>query len=575
MSEENVPVAIAEPSEDQPAPDPSRPPRTRAIVYVPHLGHTDGHSISDFATRLAAVLDGDDPARPATYSVEDTAEAVHFGRTAKKAVAPGVTVVREEGAQESAIGIYEFSYSTHFTQRFDRRSSLLKTLSLLRAVGLNLGRLTGDLARGRDPGLKNALAWGVRLNLVLCAAAIAYLVLDTKVEHPAYAGVLTGLVALSLVGIWKLKKRLTAGAAAAPAGGGGHEARDHDRRNSALAAGAAVAGAWLVGEVRGGWLVPGRILLGLGVVLLMSVWMALGNPDLRHRVQIAIGFVLLMLMTSYAFLLIAAALAEGWTVIDGVQDGTGDFIANALSGLAVGLTALGVTVSPKELRAQVNNGATQLLGAIRYLSEGEGRDPETGRFYALVEHLAEAGYTAVDVVGYSFGSILALDALYPAERPHVPEGTRQLVKRLVTIGSPVVTVATFWPDYWKGRRPWGGRWINVYSPRDVLSSYLCPAPAEAQARVAEESLGTEGPRPKEEWSFGPDDDLTPWKRLALSGLRAHSKYWETPYDHDHGAIACLGYLWSGPNWEGSPSPPEAVCPQPEETPNAPGGGDDV
>lgn len=556
------------------------PVRTRAIVYVPHLGHTPGRSFNDFATRLALVLNLSDPAASVRYSVKDEGETVRFGAATTKTVAPGVTIVREDGAAASAIGVYEYAYSDSFSRRFKAQRASAKVANLLLTVFVNLARLARSFTKGWRPDGARWLVWGVPLNLALLVITAAYLIFDPEEWWASNAVGATAAIsaAFALMAAARLSS-LGAGDEAGANGSPEDEALPEDPEGSegpegsgaqsrrirgavSFGAAAVIVGAMLAADPWRTWRadVIGEVLLIAGLLWLFGAWLTLSSSDVGHRIQLGIGFAALGLMSLDAVLVAAAALAQGATLL--TEGETVDALAGYLAGVAVVLTTVGISVTPKEVSGHVNNAAGELVAAVRYLSEGYGRDAQTGRLYSLVCQLAESGYTAVDIVGYSFGSILALDTLYRIAPAQVPQGPADVIDRLVTIGSPVVTIGTFWPGYWEGRSPWGGDWINVWSPLDVLSSNLTGAPTVQNDGHCNAPCGEDGEilLPTERVYATTTEKLSAWQKLALRGLRAHSEYWATPFDEDPGAIDRIGDLWAGTDWNGASEDPAGAPP---------------
>lgn len=136
-------------------------------------------------------------------------------------------------------------------------------------------------------------------------------------------------------------------------------------------------------------------------------------------------------------------------------------------------------LSIKRVRAELERGLNLFLMSARYFIAGRGRVKCTGRFNDLLEHVAETNAGRVDVVGYSMGSLVALDALFPWIG--TPAKRCALVRTLTTIGCPFDFVRAFWPAYFEGRAAGatGLRWVNVYSPLDLLGSNFVNAPGPA------------------------------------------------------------------------------------------------
>lgn len=111
---------------------------------------------------------------------------------------------------------------------------------------------------------------------------------------------------------------------------------------------------------------------------------------------------------------------------------------------------------------------------VDYLDHGEDNGSELrGHLAALLEYLAESEErpATIDVVGYSFGSIVAIDALFPCVQEPPPR--LSTIDRLITIACPYDFVRSYWPDYFTRRFSRAGAppdWVNFYAPSDVLAS---------------------------------------------------------------------------------------------------------
>lgn len=179
----------------------------------------------------------------------------------------------------------------------------------------------------------------------------------------------------------------------------------------------------------------------------------------------------------------------------------------------------------------------EMLAFVYYLSFADRRAEITGEVDEFMEALAEDGarYKRYAMLGYSFGSIVALDAFCPADDVRARRLNR--VDMLVTIGSPYDFIVTYWPDYFANRNSKHGpptKWLNIYSPVDVLSSRFHKRDdtvTEGQGEVLEDSFGKRGrleKGPTEELAFRENfvsEDLTWLSTFMFLGLRAHSMYW--------------------------------------------------
>lgn len=193
---------------------------------------------------------------------------------------------------------------------------------------------------------------------------------------------------------------------------------------------------------------------------------------------------------------------------------------------------LGLTMrfNLKEALASV---APILSCATGYLSAGEKRGVIIGELTRFLDHLDEqtnVRYRNVHILAYSFGSVIALDALFPQES-ELPRRLER-VDTLVTIGCPADFIRTYWPKYFQGRRGKPNtprRWLNVYNDSDVLGSNFLntPGPGTSQSETAGIDCGGAPRRPNgaDNIQFGPSvHSFGEWLRFI--GFRVHSKYWD-------------------------------------------------
>jgi len=198
------------------------------------------------------------------------------------------------------------------------------------------------------------------------------------------------------------------------------------------------------------------------------------------------------------------------------------------------------------LREGLIKSAVTYISAIDYLSYGDRREVIAGQVSDLLEHVAEKGvYRRIHIVAYSFGTIIALDNVFPPGRK--PGERFKLVHTLVTIGCPFDLVRMFWPNYFQKRQTWPGvphDWYNVYLPIDVLGSNFRdgdePGPATKGIGLVEEKDDPERKPENLAYTRGLDhENLSPLAWLALIGLRAHANYWEPEYESE---MSCFSDL---------------------------------
>jgi hypothetical protein len=223
-----------------------------------------------------------------------------------------------------------------------------------------------------------------------------------------------------------------------------------------------------------------------------------------------------------------------------------------LKSLVVILSAIGL-FSTVGIRSVLNTAATGAATASGYLATGDRVAAMRGAFGRLLQHVLESEvdgqrYDRIHVVAFSFGSIVALDALFPVVKPadHLRD-----IHSLVTIGCPFDFVRTYWPEYFEERQAISNvpsTWINVYAGADVLGSNFADSPPRANG---ESALSAPAGKPRgivlaagqeeripQSLRYGPPGDLSDASildQLRLIGFRLHARaYWE-----DIGSDSCF------------------------------------
>ncbi len=195
--------------------------------------------------------------------------------------------------------------------------------------------------------------------------------------------------------------------------------------------------------------------------------------------------------------------------------------------------------SAKELLRKV---AVEYVCALSYLRAGERRAALSGQLLALLDHVGERTppYERVHVLGYSFGSVVSLDALFD-ENPLAARLER--FGTLVTVGCPFDLIRSYWPGYFADRQarlPEDASWVNVYAPNDVLGSNFRD---DARDEPATEgiSCGPGGGRlvPENVVHRRGGTGAGAVEALLLGGFRAHKTYWDPD---DPNEVSCFDQL---------------------------------
>ena len=204
--------------------------------------------------------------------------------------------------------------------------------------------------------------------------------------------------------------------------------------------------------------------------------------------------------------------------------------AVAVSGGVVGSVFL--WARPRLLR-----GGRNARYIMQYLSRALDRREVVATLGTCVDSLLEVEENrgaVIHVLGYSFGSIVALDALTLKNS----EGYRQRLARvstLVTVGCPVDFIRMYYPQHFTKRSapPGDIEWLNLYFPRDVLGSNFRDfgdGVADGDDRSKRFTLD----------GFTPDENIavelperTRSSFLRMDGFTVHGQYWREDGQTSH------------------------------------------
>jgi pimeloyl-ACP methyl ester carboxylesterase len=293
--------------------------------------------------------------------------------------------------------------------------------------------------------------------------------------------------------------------------------------------------------------------------LLSTFWILASNtPKLLFSVrrrskrssekwQVRLGWSLYFLLFAYFVTIVGAAAGTVATfATPSVQaEDTATSLARSMAAsvvpltqmmqvIVVWVTAVGLFLKA-DLKAWVQKSGLGITVANQYLTLGLRRRAVEDQFAALLNHLGQkpdVQYQRVHVVGYSFGSIIALDALFPDDQAAAVFGR---IHTLVTVGCPFDFVRTYWPTYFQQRTQLGDvprRWVNIYAAADVLGSDFVDQAAPPQpARLCGITIGNESTprRPDVNERYGRSTTLEEYsamEKLGFLGFAMHRQYWD-------------------------------------------------
>ena len=179
------------------------------------------------------------------------------------------------------------------------------------------------------------------------------------------------------------------------------------------------------------------------------------------------------------------------------------------------------------LREKITSVGERVVQMARFTYTGSLRNRLTGGLQDLIDRIAQrAEIEHVHVVSYSFGSLIALDTIFP--HGGQPARSMTMVDTLVTIGSPFDLIRMVRPNYPEERTlrsDVAPHWLNVYQPIDVLGSDFRNE-GRGGAPVGVRGSADEQRVPDQNVAWNPDLRLNLVNLLMLRSLSVHAGYWD-------------------------------------------------
>jgi len=177
--------------------------------------------------------------------------------------------------------------------------------------------------------------------------------------------------------------------------------------------------------------------------------------------------------------------------------------------------------------------AIEYLAANQYLSIGDRRQLIMGKLNRLTEVIfEESDCVAVEFHAYSFGSVLAIDALFPYES-EPSYRVRHGVGKLVTIGCPFDFIEIYWSNYFSDRKFVGlslAVWRNINSDLDVLSTKFDNSPSKQASFISSDEFWRKFSNIDVTYNMVNPKQVSFTQMLMFYGLKAHQTYWDKHAD---------------------------------------------
>lgn len=267
------------------------------------------------------------------------------------------------------------------------------------------------------------------------------------------------------------------------------------------------------------------------------------NLNLKKRLESLYFFTILGIVASYAIILFPALVTSISGVLEKIfiNENLEDYIECIIntSYFISTITAFVTTMSPG-FRIFVSNVATEFLCLDYYLTLSDNKLEIIGKLESLVERIAEnEDYESLELHGYSFGSIILMDSIFPYGNKPALRLTKE-VDKIVTIGCPHDFICTFYPDYFKDREYLTEsslkKWLNIYSDIDILSSNFR---ADDKKQDGKFKLSNSNIEVKNIFfNIINPESLNFWSHLGVIGIKAHKLFWGKGVD----SSSCLNMI---------------------------------
>ena len=205
---------------------------------------------------------------------------------------------------------------------------------------------------------------------------------------------------------------------------------------------------------------------------------AAARVRLCHVVQFStIVFLFVLLLAYFCILLVAVGQTLLGLMMTMMGQHHGDSGITAAQQITILTTFVGF-IAPQVWHRAMVDAIVDYTAVVYYLvGIGPLRTKLIDQLDALIEQVHEQwNYDRIHVVAYSFGALLAIDALFPANKTEIPPEYK-LVDHFVTFGCPLDMVHALLPHYYCSTNRYFSssdkdnmRWTNFFIPGDALGS---------------------------------------------------------------------------------------------------------
>jgi hypothetical protein len=190
------------------------------------------------------------------------------------------------------------------------------------------------------------------------------------------------------------------------------------------------------------------------------------------------------------------------------------------------ITSLAIIFIP-ESSTLLNKVAAEFSTIDNYIQYGEQAQIIQGNLDALIEYIVENEENpSIHLHTYSFGSVIALDALFPlGNEPST--NIQNNINLLITVGAPYEFINNYYPNFYSKRINVMSEkieWINVYSIMDAFASNF-----RKDNKVGEAKYGIMGRKEVPinlNYEISRREKYNIFSFLTLKHITMHQSYWD-------------------------------------------------
>ncbi|MCL1870335.1 MAG: hypothetical protein FWF90_07980 [Promicromonosporaceae bacterium] len=271
-----------------------------------------------------------------------------------------------------------------------------------------------------------------------------------------------------------------------------------------------------------------------GLVMLVPAWSRAGKSS-RAKLQLLIGFVMVALLLLLAVAAVLAALKAMGIGTGFVGD---DTTARFAIGTGVSVSAIWAFARPKFASA-----AQRIERIMDFADRQRYRASVVKTLWEALDGLRDRETKGpIHLVGFSFGSLVLLEALYPQKSGDNEDPGANLaqlasaVRSLTTVGCPADFVRLYWPEWFRDRCALAELdWLNIYNASDVFGSNFrndrdgatarTPAWPRLRRRRNERPVPDSPMRPTKSVMYLPPKPR--WKLALMGDIAVHGEYWDS------------------------------------------------